>query len=114
MPASKCCGHCVAASRQTVQPQRAADGTGLYGSHDMRACRQLATGGGGRPGLQVLHGVPVMLQEDDSVSCSEVEAQAPHMGSQQQHLNGGVAVEALHYTKSLLGLHTAGHPYLFE
>ena len=57
--------------------------------------------------LQVLHGVPVMLQEDDGISCSQVEPQAAHMGGQQQHLNGGVAVEALHYAETLLGLHTA-------
>lgn len=30
--------------------------------------------------LQVLLGVPVMLQEDDSVSRGEVEAQPSHMG----------------------------------
>ena len=58
-------------------------------------------------GLQVLHGVPVVLQEDDSVSCSQVQAQPAHMGGQQQHLNGGVAVKALHNAEPLLGLHTA-------
>ena len=57
--------------------------------------------------LQVLHGVPVVLQEDDSVSCSQVQAQPAHMGGQQQHLNGGVAIEALHNSEALLGLHTA-------
>ncbi len=29
------------------------------------------------------------------------------MGGQQQHLNGWVAVEALHKAETLLGLHTA-------
>lgn len=48
-----------------------------------------------------------MLQEDDSVSCSQIQAQPPHVGGQQQHLNGGVAVEALHNAKPFLGLHTA-------
>ena len=57
--------------------------------------------------LKVLHWVPVMLQEDDCVSRGEVEAQPPHMGRQQQHLNGGIAVEALHYAEPLLGFHTA-------
>ena len=57
--------------------------------------------------LQVLLGVPVMLQEDDSVSRGEVEAQPSHMGRQQQHLNGWVTVEALHYAEALLCLHTA-------
>lgn len=50
-----------------------------------------------------------MFQEDDGVSRGEIEAQAPHMGSQQQHLYGGITVEALHYAEALLRLHTAKH-----
>ena len=48
-----------------------------------------------------------MLQKDNSVSGGEIEAQAPNVGGEQQNLNGGIAVEALHYTETLLGLHTA-------
>ena len=69
----------------------------------VHACQRVRWG----TSLQVLHGVPVVLQEDDSVSCSQVQAQPAHMGGEQQHLNGGVTVEALHNTEALLGLHTA-------
>ena len=33
--------------------------------------------------LQVLHGVPVVLHEDDGVRPGEVEAEAAHAGAQQ-------------------------------
>lgn len=48
-----------------------------------------------------------MLQEDDSVSRCQVEPQTPNMSRQKQHLNGGVAVEALHNAEPLLSFNTA-------
>ena len=51
--------------------------------------------------LKVPLRVPIVLQEDDCVSCSQVEAQAAHMCGQQHDLYGGVAVEPLHQGKPL-------------
>lgn len=48
-----------------------------------------------------------MLQKDDGISRGQVEAQPTNMGGQEQHLNGGITVEALHCTEPLLGFHTA-------
>lgn len=46
--------------------------------------------------LQVSHGVPIVLQEDDGVGGRQVEAQPAHRGGQQHDVDGGVGVEALH------------------
>ena len=43
--------------------------------------------------LQVLHGVPVVLEEDDRVGPREVQPQAPHVGGQEEHVYGRVTVE---------------------
>ena len=40
--------------------------------------------------LQVLHGVVVVLQEDDGVRRGQVEAQAAHVRREQHHVDGGV------------------------
>ena len=53
-------------------------------------------GGTYRSYLKILHGVPVVFHKDDSVGTGEVEAEAAHAGGQQQHVNGGVGVEARH------------------
>jgi hypothetical protein len=45
--------------------------------------------------LQVLHGVPVVLQENDGVGGRQVEAQAANVRRQQHHVNGGVRIESL-------------------
>ena len=58
--------------------------------------------------LKVPLGIPVMLQEDDCVRRSQVEAQAADMRGQQHDLYGGVTVEALHQGKALGCRDTAG------
>lgn len=45
-------------------------------------------------GLQISHGVPVMLHKHHGVSASQVQTQTPDMGGQQQHVNGGVVVKS--------------------
>lgn len=51
--------------------------------------------------LKVPLRIPIMLQEDDCVSRSQVEAQPAHVCGQQHDLYGGVAVETLHQGKAL-------------
>lgn len=62
--------------------------------------------GDGDTCLQILHGVPVMLQEDDGVSGSQIEAEAADSSCQQHDRDGGIAVEALHDAKPGRCLHT--------
>lgn len=44
-------------------------------------------------GLQVPHGVPVMFHKHHRIGACQVETQAPHVGGEQQHINGGVVVK---------------------
>ena len=44
-------------------------------------------------GLQVPHGVPVVLHEHHGVRPRQVKPQAPHVGGEQQHVDGRVVVE---------------------
>ena len=37
--------------------------------------------------LQIFHGIPVVLKEDDSVGSSEVETQPPHMSGEQENVH---------------------------
>ena len=55
-----------------------------------------------------------MLQEDDCVGRSQVEAQSAHVRGQQHDLYGGVAVETLHEGKPLGCLDTAGRECVTE
>ncbi len=58
--------------------------------------------------LQVLHGIPIVLQEDDCVGRSQVQAQAADCCCEQHDGDGGIAVEPLHDAKSGRGLNAAG------
>ena len=51
--------------------------------------------------LKVPLGIPVMLQEDDCVSRSQVEAQPAHVRGQQHDPYGRVTVETLHQGEPL-------------
>ena len=55
--------------------------------------------------LQVLHGVPVVFDEDDGVRPGEVEAQPAHAGAEKQEVNAGVSVELGHNGVALVGRH---------
>ena len=46
-------------------------------------------------GLEILHGVPVMLEEDDRVSARQVEAQTSDGRRQEEHVDRGIRVEPL-------------------
>ena len=57
--------------------------------------------------LQVFHGVPVMLQEDDHVCSCQVEPQSTDMRGKQHHRYGRVGIEALHHAEARRSLNTA-------
>lgn len=44
-------------------------------------------------GLQVSHGIPVVLHKHHGVGARQVQAQTPDVGGEQQHVDGGVVVE---------------------
>ncbi len=44
-------------------------------------------------GLQVSHGVPVMLHKHHSICSSQIQTQPTHMGSEQQNIYGWVIIE---------------------
>ena len=46
--------------------------------------------------LQVVHGVPVVLGEDDNIGSRQIQAQSAHLGSQDEHSNRLVVVELVH------------------
>lgn len=54
-------------------------------------------------GLEIFHGVPVMLSEEHSVSTGQSEAEPTYLGRQNEHANGLVAVETIHDLETLLG-----------
>ena len=43
--------------------------------------------------LEILHRVPVVLEEDDRVGTGQVESETAHVSRQQQHIDAGVLVE---------------------
>lgn len=45
-------------------------------------------------GLQIPHGVPVMLHKHHSVRSRQVEAKTTDMGGQQQNVDGGIIVKS--------------------
>ena len=57
--------------------------------------------------LEVVHGVPVVLQEDDGVGRGQVQAQAAHVRGQQHDGYAGVCIEALHQPEARARLHAA-------
>lgn len=44
-------------------------------------------------GLQVSHGVPVVLHKHHSICPGQIQSQSTHMGSEQQNINGRVIIE---------------------
>ncbi len=44
-------------------------------------------------GLQVSHGVPVVLHKHHSICSSQIQTQSTHMGSEQQNIYGRVIIE---------------------
>lgn len=44
-------------------------------------------------GLQVFHGVPVMLHKHHGICSSQIQTQPSHMGSEQQNIYGRVVIE---------------------
>ena len=43
--------------------------------------------------LEVLHGVPVMFKEDDSVCTSQVESQSSYVSGQQKNVHRWIHIE---------------------
>jgi hypothetical protein len=58
-------------------------------------------------GLQIFHGVPVVLHEDHRVRCLQIEAQSSHSGGEQHAIDRDVVVEACHQLCALIGGHGA-------
>lgn len=57
--------------------------------------------------LQILHGIPVVFDENDRVRSRQRQAQSTNMGRQKQTINAWVRVEGLHDSMSLLRVGTS-------
>ena len=58
-------------------------------------------------GLQIVHGVPIMLHEDDHIGSGKSQTQASNSRGQNEHLHWWVMVELIDDLKSLLGIEGA-------
>lgn len=70
----------------------------------------LANAVGAVHGLQILHRVPVVLEEDDRVGAGEVEPEPADVSGQQHEVDARVLVEGRHHLVALALVRLAVHP----
>jgi hypothetical protein len=63
-------------------------------------------------GLKILHGIPIMLDEDDSICRRQVESESSDVGSKKENVDRRVVVERLDDSVAFRNVGRSVHPHV--